>query len=352
MEKNKGFAKTIDSFLLLAIVLIASLLCLVALPQEASAETQTVSVYRLYNPYSGEHFYTTDTSERDGLVQKGWNYEGLAWKGPTASESPVYRLYSRTQGDHHYTTNPEERDNLVNNYQWNDEGVAFYADDASSVNVYRAYNPNAWQGQHHFTTSKSEYDYLVSVGWTGEGIAYKVSSVGKSTPIMSTLNVGVARMVAFYKNACGDSFPSDVYTQYGAATIDDFCKILIEESTTEGVSPNVIFVQSMLETGYLKFGGQVKAEQCNFAGIGATDDGAHGADFSSYGEDGVRMGLRAQVQHMKAYASTESLVNPCVDPRFNLVKRGKASYVEDLGNGNWATDPNYATKLLKMIAAL
>ncbi len=79
----------------------------------------------------------------------------------------------------------------------------------------------------------------------------------------------------------------------------------------------------------------MKPEQCNFAGLGATNGGASGADFSSWGVDAVRIGLRAQVQHLKAYASCDPLVNDCVDPRFSYVTRGCAPCLADL-NGKWA----------------
>ena len=107
-----------------------------------------------------------------------------------------------------------------------------------------------------------------------------------------------------------------------------------------------MFAQVCLETGYLSFGGQVSAGQCNFSGLGATDDGAAGATFKD-----VRTGLRAQVQHLKGYASKDSLNQKCVDPRFQYLthRRGSTPYVQNLGNGNWATDPNYASKLMTLI---
>lgn len=86
----------------------------------------------------------------------------------------------------------------------------------------------------------------------------------------------------------------------------------------------------MHETGWLSYGGQVSEEQCNFAGIGAVNSGGAGASFSS-----VREGVRAQVQHLKAYASTDQLENECVDPRFDLVERGVATTLTGL-NGRWA----------------
>lgn len=103
----------------------------------------------------------------------------------------------------------------------------------------------------------------------------------------------------------------------------------------------------MLETGWLKFGGSVKAEQCNFGGVGAVNATAGGASFGD-----VRSGLRAQVQHLKAYASKEPLNNPCVDPRFEKVKRGVAPCVEDL-NGRWAVPGDgYGQRIVKIASRL
>ena len=136
-------------------------------------------------------------------------------------------------------------------------------------------------------------------------------------------------MVDLY-NQSGAIYPGDVYASYGAPTIEDFVAQCIEEANAEGVRPEVLFAQVVHETGWLEFGGQVSPSQCNFGGLGATNDGAAGASFAS-----VRDGLRAQVQHLKAYASTDALANPVVDPRFDLVQRGSATTVYDLG-GTWA----------------
>ena len=65
----------------------------------------------------------------------------------------------------------------------------------------------------------------------------------------------------------------------------------------------------------------------------------------------MRTGLRAQVQHLKAYASTEELVQVCVDPRFGYVKRGCAPTVESLG-GKWATSQYYGVELVALIGEM
>ena len=131
-----------------------------------------VGVNRLYNPNSGEHFFTTSLSEAKYLSYVGWNPEGCEWKAPNTG-LPVYRVYNPNAGDHHYTSDSSEVE-FLKNAGWNDEGVAFYYDKNGKSPLYRAYNPNALSGAHHFTADKAEYDYLVSVGWRGEGTAWTV----------------------------------------------------------------------------------------------------------------------------------------------------------------------------------
>lgn len=123
---------------------------------------------------------------------------------------------------------------------------------------------------------------------------------------------------------------SEHYRDAGAPSIEDFARLCIEEADAEGVRAEVLFAQAMHETAWLQFGNQVHVEQNNFGGLGAVNGGGEGESFPD-----VRTGLRAQVQHLKAYASTDELNNECVDARFDLVERGCAPTVQDLG-GRWA----------------
>ncbi|EME8110199.1 hypothetical protein MZM67_000142 [Enterococcus faecium] len=91
----------------------------------ARSAVRTIPMYRMYNPNSGEHFYTQDTGERDNLRRIGWNYEGIGWQAPT-SDDPVYRLYNRYNGEHFYTLNAAERDNITK-YGWKYEGIGWYS---------------------------------------------------------------------------------------------------------------------------------------------------------------------------------------------------------------------------------
>lgn len=180
-------------------------------------------------------------------------------------------------------------------------------------------------------------------------------------PIMGSTQTSVDQMVRYYNaNASGyDKFKSKYDGKYdgslakgGASTINQFAQIVYDEAIAEGVKPEVVFTQCMKETAFLKYGGEVNPNQYNFAGIGATGS-VHGATFEN-----VRMGIRAQVQHLKAYGSLDKLINQCVDPRFNLVSRGSAKYVEWLGKkenptgSGWATSKNYGHDIVNMINVL
>ncbi len=132
----------------------------------------------------------------------------------------------------------------------------------------------------------------------------------------------------------------------------EFISIVWQEANLEGIRADVVFIQIMKETNFLKFTGDVKECQNNFAGIGATGGGVPGAYFKD-----TKTGVRAVVQHLKAYCSTEGLKNPCVDPRFTYVQRGISPYVEWLGIGEnpnypdkgWAADNNYGKSIVEMM---
>lgn len=135
-----------------------------------------------------------------------------------------------------------------------------------------------------------------------------------------------------------------------AVSVDELAWLFVSEGAAEGVRGDIAFAQSVLETGYFTFPehGQVRPSDHNYAGIGAVDGGNNPARFSS-----PREGVRAQVQHLRAYADPNvtraNLAHPCMDPRFDLVQpKGRARYWESLGGGNWATDPAYASKIMQL----
>ena len=163
----------------------------------------------------------------------------------------------------------------------------------------------------------------------------------------------ITTMVSTY-NSSGHAYPSAALSRGGAATAQSFFTTLYDEAVAEGVSPELLFAQVMKETAWLQFGGDVTIGQFNFGGLGATGGGAAGASFPS-----VQIGLRAQVQHLRAYADSsatpQALSHSLVDPRFTYVRKGSAVYVEHLGiqenpqRTGWATARSYGNDLAAMI---
>ena len=176
MGKGRGTMRKNSLGLVGAVALVAiaaglGLGAVAATPAMAADWNGTQPMHRLYNPNSGEHFYTASNPERDMLVRLGWRSEGEGWVAPVKSTTPVYRLYNPNAGDHHYTMSRGEHDALVK-VGWRDEGIGWYSSDSKAVPLYRQYNPNAKAGAHNYTTSKAESDYLVRVGWNYEGIGW------------------------------------------------------------------------------------------------------------------------------------------------------------------------------------
>lgn len=120
--------------------------------------------------------------------------------------------------------------------------------------------------------------------------------------------------------------------------------IYIEESEAESINSDIAFAQMCLETGFLSFKGLVKSEMNNFCGLGAIDINNNGIKFET-----ELLGIRAHIQHLKAYASKKPLKNECVDPRYKYVNpKGKAPSIKHL-TGKWASDPDYSNKIQNIL---
>jgi hypothetical protein len=119
-----------------------------------------------------------------------------------------------------------------------------------------------------------------------------------------------------------------------------------EEAAIEGVNHDIAFCQMCLETSYLRFPGSLEPKDNNFGGIGAVAGDSGDISFND-----PRIGVRAHIQHLKAYGSTEPLVQEVVDPRFRFVRRGVAPFVHQL-SGRWDADPKYGEKILAILRRL
>lgn len=127
----------------------------------------------------------------------------------------------------------------------------------------------------------------------------------------------------------------------------DLPRFYREEGDREGVNHDIAFCQMCLETSYLRFMSSLRPESNNFGGIGAIS----GDDDSDVFFNDPRVGVQAHIQHLKAYASTEPLVQQVADPRFRFVRRGVAPLVTDL-SGRWDPDPQYGDKIMAILRRL
>lgn len=209
--KRLSFAKNA-----MACLMALSLFAMVGIPSGVAyaagdASVQTQVMYRLYNPNSGEHFYTADQYERGVTVASGWNDEGEGWVAPVESETPVYRLYSGT--DHHYTMDTVERDALIE-AGWSDEGIGWYSDDQETVPLYRQFNPNVDpaaatnnSGSHNYTVDLDEHNSLVSAGWNDEGIGWYAVAASSGDPVPPPINPFNTGAIDTSKAAIGEDTP-------------------------------------------------------------------------------------------------------------------------------------------------
>jgi hypothetical protein len=181
-------------------------------------------------------------------------------------------------------------------------------------------------------------------------IAPSVPAAG-TVPVMGPARVNAVQMVAWFTQR--QPQPGGAYN--ATVPVAQLAQTFLDEGAAEGVSGDVAFVQSIVETGWFRFGGAIPPSDNNFAGIGATGPTATPAQFPD-----ATTGVRAQIQHLRAYADASAtsctvppLHHPCVDPRFDLVSpKGKAPTWNQMGNGNWAASPTYATSILTLYAEM
>ena len=124
-----------------------------------------------------------------------------------------------------------------------------------------------------------------------------------------------------------------------------------EEGAREGIRPDVAFAQALKETGFFRYGGTVTPDQNNYCGLGTTSATVKGAYFAN-----SRIGVRAHIQHLLAYASTRQPIQPVVDPRYDLVRNVYGTNTlgnwQDL-NGRWAVPgDSYGQSILSMFRAI
>ena len=184
-------------------------------------------------------------------------------------------------------------------------------------------------------------DYNISVGWDATTRTVILKSILKICPgsfdrIMDHGKTTELQLMMFLKTN----------NELGIKDFPEIAKLYREEGAIEGVDYDIAFSQMCFETNFLRFGGITKASQNNFAGLGNPDGGPDGAVFSS-----AQLGVRAHIQLLKAYASTEPLVQESINPRFRFVTRGIAPLVGQL-SGRWQPGTDYGDKVLAAVRRL
>lgn len=224
------------------------------------------------------------------------------------------------------------------------DGRVAYADANGVLNIKSADNNNGGNGGDNRDANNTPAD-------DGSPIEPTRGNFSDRTSVLGAPLVTKEDLQRDFDKRVGSAYPA-VYAEKGAATGADFVNQLWQAAIDEGVRPELLYAQVMIETGNLRFGGDVLPEQCNFGGLGATGNGVRGLSF-----DTVLKGLRAQALHLRAYAGYEPLtVDPSkaqeVDPRYGAwILAKKANIIRKLA-GTWAMDKNYAVKLVRVMNEL
>ena len=295
----------------------------------------------------------------DGVMATGWLLDGGTWYWLDPSSGAMVTGWVNVGGAWYHMAGS----GAMNSGWLLDGGTWYWLDPSSGAMVTGTHDVDGRTSS--FASSGAWLGYVDGGGAPAADAASRSASRADSVTnaagqrlIMSAPTASRAEIIDAMEEAwdeVGYSYPSAL-SAGGAQTIRDFASVVYDEAVAEGVSPELVFVQAMKETGWLRFGGDVSVNQYNFSGIGAVGGGAKGATFPD-----VRTGIRAQVQHLRAYAdnsvTTASLANTVVDPRFTYVRKGAAPVVEYLGiqeNPNhtgWAAAKNYGYDLVSMMKA-
>ena len=138
-------------------------------------DPEVTALYRLYNPYTHEHFFTAETVENDNLVRLGWKSEGgVGYIYKHGEKGGVYRLYNPSTGEHHYTMKEDEVAKCVK-AGWKNEGVKWFSAQNKEVTLnklYSMYNPYEKKFYHHYTADAKEIEQMVKAGWRKEEVKW------------------------------------------------------------------------------------------------------------------------------------------------------------------------------------
>lgn len=284
-------------------------------------------------------------AQSSGALASGWfnTPNGKTWYfDPTTTEHGALFGLQSINGSYYYF---DQSNGLLRSQNVTlPDGRVAYADANGVLNIKSADNNNGGNGGDNRDANNTPADDSSPIEPTRGNFSDRTSVLGAPLVTKEDLQRDFNKRV-------GSAYPA-VYAEKGAATGTDFVNQLWQAAIDEGVRPELLYAQVMIETGNLRFGGDVLPEQCNFGGMGATGNGERGLSF-----DTVLKGLRAQALHLRAYAGYEPLtVDPSkaqeVDKRYGAwILAKKANIIRKLA-GTWAMDKNYAVKLVRVMNEL
>jgi hypothetical protein len=195
---------------------------------------------------------------------------------------------------------------------------------------------------------QAEQASLEAVRTRDEGILSMLGGV----PIMGPARLNAAQLAGWFHSTGAGAHLA------GTTSIEDLANMYILEGDAYNVAGDLAFAQAVLETG--SFG---HALDNNFAGIGACDSCTSEIAFPTPLD-----GVRAQIQLLRSYADPGSraalLPDPPEPPLFGsppaaaaasydtFAYKGSAPAWNVMGNGKWATDPDYSIKILDIYARM
>lgn len=291
-------------------------------------------------------------AQSSGALASGWfnTPNGKTWYfDPTTTEHGALFGLQSINGSYYYF---DENNGLFRNQDITlSDGRVVHADTYGVLNIKPTDTNNGRGGNVDGNNGGDTRDANNTPADDGSPIEPTRGNFSDRTSVLGAPLVTKEDLQRDFDKRVGSAYPA-VYAEKGAATGADFVNQLWQAAIDEGVRPELLYAQVMIETGNLRFGGDVLPEQCNFGGLGATGNGVRGLSF-----DTVLKGLRAQALHLRAYAGYEPLtVDPSkaqeVDKRYGAwILAKKANIIRKLA-GTWAMDKNYAVKLVRVMNEL
>ena len=291
-------------------------------------------------------------AQSSGALASGWfnTPNGKTWYfDPTTTEHGALFGLQSINGSYYYF---DENNGLLRNQDITlSDGRVVHADTYGVLNIKPTDTNNGRGGNVDGNNGGDNRDANNTPADDGSPIEPTRGNFSDRTSVLGAPLVTKEDLQRDFNKRVGSAYPA-VYAEKGAATGTDFVNQLWQAAIDEGVRPELLYAQVMIETGNLRFGGDVLPEQCNFGGMGATGNGERGLSF-----DTVLKGLRAQALHLRAYAGYEPLtVDPSkaqeVDKRYGAwILAKKANIIRKLA-GTWAMDKNYAVKLVRVMNEL